>query len=97
MNGVMYTYVYIIYLHTSYVSYACNSVEFKKTKGFCRIPYHSVAFQFRYLHFCGMQGINERIAKLLPDGAVMPHNSEMVMISVDCTMSGNLFHVTEID
>eukprot|EP00435_Cladocopium_sp_Y103_P066924 s9_g29.t1 len=30
------------------------------------------------------KGINERIAKLLPDGAVMPHNSEMVMVSVDC-------------
>lgn len=30
------------------------------------------------------KGINERIAKLLPDGAVMPHNSEMIMVSVDC-------------
>ena len=43
-------------------------------------------------------GINERIAKLLPDGAVMPHNSEMVMISVDCNMSKFIdFHVTEIN
>eukprot|EP00441_Pelagodinium_beii_P014333 CAMPEP_0197654188 /NCGR_PEP_ID=MMETSP1338-20131121/38705_1 /TAXON_ID=43686 ORGANISM="Pelagodinium beii, Strain RCC1491" /NCGR_SAMPLE_ID=MMETSP1338 /ASSEMBLY_ACC=CAM_ASM_000754 /LENGTH=239 /DNA_ID=CAMNT_0043229587 /DNA_START=105 /DNA_END=821 /DNA_ORIENTATION=- len=30
------------------------------------------------------RGINERIAKLLPNGSIMPKNSEMVMISVDC-------------
>eukprot|EP00440_Ansanella_granifera_P045770 gb/GFBE01049581.1/.p1 GENE.gb/GFBE01049581.1/~~gb/GFBE01049581.1/.p1 ORF type:complete len:252 (+),score=53.26 gb/GFBE01049581.1/:1-756(+) len=30
------------------------------------------------------RGINERIAKLLPDGAIMPKNSEMVIVSVDC-------------
>jgi len=35
-------------------------------------------------------GINERIAKLLPDGAVMPHNSEMVMFSVDCDPPQNM-------
>ena len=34
-----------------------------------------------------MPGINERIAKLLPDGAVMPHNSEMVMVSLDCAVA----------
>lgn len=30
------------------------------------------------------RGINEQVAKLMPKGAVMPKNSEMVIVSLDC-------------